>query len=102
MTTVMYSVLYTCSNCNKQHKRKHVDKTGYYENKMLSKGDDPSFRCRMCQDVKPIEHFDYVNKKRSNRRRKVCRECRNPLVARKAREKRAKEREGVHYKVSFM
>ena len=93
MSTIIYSVSYTCSNCNKEHKRNVTDTTGYYENKILSQGDDPSFRCRMCKDVKPVEHFDHVNKKRSDRRRKMCRDCRNPIVAQKAQDKRAKVNE---------
>ena len=93
MSTLIYSVSYTCSNCNKEHKRSITDTTGYYENTLLSQGDDPSFRCRICKNVKPVEHFDHVNKKRSDRRRKMCRDCRNPIVAQKAREKRANARE---------
>lgn len=73
----IYQLIKVCSCCKSKTKREIEDKTGYYENKQLGQGDDPSFRCSNCKIIKPIGNFSLVNPKKSNRRRKFCRDCRN-------------------------
>ncbi len=91
-TNNLINITYTCGNCSSKVQRQKEDRTGYYENRMLSEGDDPSFRCRLCKLIKPVDCFDYVNKKRSQRRRKSCRSCYLPVQAERAREKRRKNK----------
>jgi hypothetical protein len=78
-TKIIYQIVKNCSNCNGKctARTKIKDNTGYYENKMLSQGENPSFRCTNCREIKPIDNFSLIEPKKSKRRRKFCRECRN-------------------------
>jgi len=73
----IYQIVRNCSCCNAKKLREIEDRTGYYENKFLGEGDEPSFRCKKCKIIKPIENFSKVDPKNSERRRKFCRDCRN-------------------------
>lgn len=67
-------IKYTCQCCYKEKDKLLIDRTGYYENKILA--EDGNFRCKKCKIIKPIENFSLVNKKKFKRRRKCCDDCR--------------------------
>lgn len=72
---IIYQVVKSCEHCNKKCTKKIEDKTGYYENKILGEGGN--FRCTNCKIIKPIDNFSLLHPKKSTRRRKFCRDCRN-------------------------